>query len=1073
MIRTNLLTTEFPGTLPNGKRKAIIIGAGPAGLTAAYELLKRTDIVPVIIEKSGDIGGISKTVNYKGNRIDIGGHRFFSKSDRVMNWWLNIMPVQNSEQSSFNISYQHKSKEIHTGPANSNGADPDKVMLVRKRLSRIYFLRKFFTYPIQLSFDTLKKLGLWTTLSILFSYLKAQLFPHKPERNLEDFMINRFGYTLYNLFFKDYTEKVWGVPCQDIPAEWGAQRIKGISISKAIQHAVQSAVKRKTSSNDIAQKDTETSLIEQFLYPKFGPGQLWEEVARQVESMGGKILMHQDVKRIYTEDNKVIAVAATNHITGETSYLEGDYFFSTMPVQELIGGLDGPVPADVKLVASGLQYRDFITVGILLKKMSHLDKQTGEWKALQLKDTWIYIQEKDVKVGRLQLFNNWSPYMVKDPDTVWVGMEFFCNQTDDFWKQSDAAIQQLAIQELEKIGLANEANVLDATVLRMEKTYPAYFGSYDRFDVIRQYVDAFENLFLVGRNGMHKYNNSDHSMLTAMVAVDNICEGVVSKENIWGINTEQEYHEEKVAAQQSETAGLALVATPEPQLSFKEFILNSRDNRKLLWMAGIGIIILFTVFKYFYPFPNFIHDDSFVYIQMAAQNANIETFPVGYPRFLRLFSVFSDSATALTAFQYLFIQSSALFLLFTLFYFYKPGKVMQKVLLCFIILNPLSLYLANLVSTDAIFLGLSLTWFALLLWIVNKPSTKVIIAHSLVLFVAFTFRYNALIYPVIAVAAFAISSLPIKKKMIGIIAGFLLCGLFISYTGNKYKQLTGSWQFSPFSGWQLANNAMYIYRYVDSAQRKPVPGRFNVLDNMIRTYFDSTRDVRRFPFEALKANTAYMWSRHLPLMVHMEKQFAEDSTISSFKKWALMGPLYGDYGSFIIKQYPMKFAEHFLWPNAQNYYAPSVEFLGQYNDGRDSIAAIAQQWFRYKNREVKTRLDNAEAYTLDFYPILTGVMNVLFLCALICFALLDGFRGNMQFRKVVLMAAVVWIMNAGFTIFASPAALRFQSFQIILATISSLLLIDWMLQLIKIKDKALNKSDSVGNPIPTGSLAQV
>lgn len=1073
MIRTNLLTTEFPGTLPNGKRKAIIIGAGPAGLTAAYELLKRTDIVPVIIEKSGDIGGISKTVNYKGNRIDIGGHRFFSKSDRVMNWWLNIMPVQDSEQSSFKISYQHKSKEIHTDPAKSNGADPDKVMLVRKRLSRIYFLRKFFTYPIQLSLDTLKKLGLWTTTSILFSYLKAQLFPHKPERNLEDFMINRFGYTLYNLFFKDYTEKVWGVPCQDIPAEWGAQRIKGISISKAIQHAVQSAVKRKTSSNDIAQKDTETSLIEQFLYPKFGPGQLWEEVARQVESMGGKILMHQDVKRIYTEHNKVIAVAATNHITGETSYLEGDYFFSTMPVQELIGGLDGAVPADVKLVASGLQYRDFITVGILLKKLSHLDKRTGEWKPLQLKDTWIYIQEKDVKVGRLQLFNNWSPYMVKDPDTVWVGMEFFCNQTDDFWKQSDAAIQQLAIQELEKIGLANEANVLDATVLRMEKTYPAYFGSYDRFDVIRQYVDAFENLFLVGRNGMHKYNNSDHSMLTAMVAVDNICEGVVGKENIWGINTEQEYHEEKVVAKQSETAGQAVAATAAPQLSFKDFVLNNRDNRKLLRIAGISIILLFTIFKYFYPFPSFIHDDSFWYLQMAADNANIETFPVGYPRFLRLFSVFSDSDTALTAFQYLVIQSSVLFLLFTLFHFYRPGKITQKVLLCFVILNPLSLYLANLVSTDAIFLGLSLTWFALLLWIVNNPGTKVIIAHSLVLFVAFTFRYNALVYPVMAVAAFGISSLPIRKKMTGIIAGFLLCGLFISYTGNKYKQLTGSWQFSPFSGWQLSNNAMYTYRYVDSADRKPVPERFKVLDNMIRTHYDSTRDARLYPSETIKASTAYMWTRQLPLRKYMEKQFAKDSMTSSFEKWALMGPLYKDYGSFIIKQYPLEFAEHFLWPNAKHYYAPPVEFLEQYNDGQDSVDAIAQNWFGYKSRVVKTKLNNAEVYTLSFYPILTGVMNVLFLCGLICFAMLDGFRGNIQLRNAVLMATVVWIINAGFTIFASPAALRFQSFQIILVTIFSLLLMDWMLQLMKVKDSALDKPERTSKPVSTKTFAQV
>jgi protoporphyrinogen oxidase len=526
-------------------KRAIIIGAGPAGLTAAYELLKRTDIKPVILEKSGDIGGISKTVQYKGNRIDIGGHRFFSKSDRVMSWWMNLMPVMADPDTAFTISYQNKSCKINSKTASIN--DPDKVMLVRKRLSRIYFLRKFFTYPIQLSFDTLTKLGLRTTISIMFSYLHMQLFPRRQEKNLEDFMINRFGKVLYKLFFKDYTEKVWGIPCNEISAEWGAQRIKGVSVSKAIQHAIQSAMRQKQPDNsDISQKDIETSLIEQFLYPKYGPGQLWEEVARQVQEMGAVILMNHDVKRIYPSANssQITAIMAIDKLTGKTSYLEGDYFFSTMPVKELIGGMDGSIPGAVKHVASGLQYRDFITVGILLKKLSFQDKTTGEWKRLELKDTWIYIQEKDVKVGRLQLFNNWSPYMVKDPDTVWVGMEFFCNKEDYFWKLPDEEIKQLAIGELEKIGLSCTADVLDATVLRMENTYPAYFGTYNQFDIIREYVDKFENLFLIGRNGMHKYNNSDHSMLTAMVAVDNICAGITSKQNIWEINTEQEYHEE-------------------------------------------------------------------------------------------------------------------------------------------------------------------------------------------------------------------------------------------------------------------------------------------------------------------------------------------------------------------------------------------------------------------------------------------------------------------------------------------------------------------------------------------------
>lgn len=516
-------------------KTAVIIGAGPAGLTAAYELLKRTDIRPIILEKSGDIGGLSKTVNFKGNRIDIGGHRFFSKSDRVMNWWLNVMPLEETNEGSPLIQYHNQSRRISRDPAQpsdpARSTDPDNVMLIRPRLSRIYFLRKFFSYPIRLSLDTLRKLGLTRTLGILFSYLRSRLFPRRPERSLEDFLINRFGSRLYHIFFKDYTEKVWGVACKDIPAEWGAQRIKGVSVSKAIAHAVRSILGREE--KGIAQKDTETSQIERFMYPKFGPGQLWEEVARQVRAMGGEIRMHQDVHRVLTKEDRVLAIESGHSATGQVSVTEGDYFFSTMPVSELVAGMDGDTPREIKDIAAGLQYRDFITVGILLKKKISLD------------DTWIYIQEKDVKVGRLQLFNNWSPHLVKDPATTWLGMEYFCDTRDEFWNLSDPEIQQKAIDELEKIGLACKEDVLDSVVLRMEKTYPAYFGdAYANFDKLRNYTDRFDNLFLIGRNGMHKYNNSDHSMLTAMVAVDNISNGITGKSNIWSINTEQEYHEE-------------------------------------------------------------------------------------------------------------------------------------------------------------------------------------------------------------------------------------------------------------------------------------------------------------------------------------------------------------------------------------------------------------------------------------------------------------------------------------------------------------------------------------------------
>ena len=514
------------------EKRAIIIGAGPAGLTAAYELLQRTDIIPLILEQSGDIGGISKTVNYKGNRIDIGGHRFFSKSDRVMQWWLNILPMENNTPQGVTVHYRNQSRPLTY--EKKSGEDPDKVMLLRRRISRIYFLRKFFSYPIQLSFDTLRKLGFARTVGILFSYLWAMLFPRKPEKSLEDFLINRFGTSLYRLFFKDYTEKVWGVPCNEISAEWGAQRIKGVSISKAIAHAVQSLKKKGAASGDITQKNVETSLIEQFLYPKFGPGQLWEEVARLVKEKGGQILMHQEVQKIHVNGERIMAVEAVDTLTGQATYLEGDYFFSTMPIQQLVAGMTHSVPPVVREVAAGLQYRDFITVGVLLRKLS-----------AELKDTWIYIQERDVKVGRLQLFQNWSPFMVKDSNTAWIGMEYFCTKGDDFWGLSDEEIKARGIAELEKMGLATKDDVLDATVLRMEKTYPAYFGTYDRFDLVRVYLDRYENLFLVGRNGMHKYNNSDHSMLTAMVAVDNIVAGIVDKSNIWAINTEQEYHEEK------------------------------------------------------------------------------------------------------------------------------------------------------------------------------------------------------------------------------------------------------------------------------------------------------------------------------------------------------------------------------------------------------------------------------------------------------------------------------------------------------------------------------------------------
>ncbi len=522
-------------------KTALIIGAGPAGLTAAFELLKRTGIRPVILEKSDAMGGISRTVNYKGNRIDIGGHRFFSKSDRVMNWWTDVMPVEETADGSATLTYHNQSRAFTpNGAAAPRPETDDRVMLVRNRKSRIYFLRKFFDYPIKLNPATIQNLGIPRTFAAGMSYIKSMAAPIKPEKNLEEFLINRFGRTLYLLFFKSYTEKVWGVPCDEISAEWGAQRIKGLSISKAISHFLKSQFKKK--SDNLQQKDTETSLIERFLYPKHGPGQLWEYVASSIKQDGGEIHCGWDVERINVSGNCVTGVEAIHASTGERRTFPGDYFFSTMPIKDLIRGMD-EVPAEVRTVSEGLQYRDFITVGVLLKKLSIADENGNANKLLS--DNWIYVQEPDVTVGRIQIFNNWSPYMVQDPKLVWIGLEYFCYETDPVWSFSDDNMINLAKEELERIGIAKGADVLDATVIRVPKTYPAYFGTYDRFDLIRGFVDRIENLFLVGRNGMHKYNNQDHSMLTAMMAVDNIAGGVVDKTNLWQVNTEMEYHESK------------------------------------------------------------------------------------------------------------------------------------------------------------------------------------------------------------------------------------------------------------------------------------------------------------------------------------------------------------------------------------------------------------------------------------------------------------------------------------------------------------------------------------------------
>lgn len=485
---------------------ACIIGAGPAGLTAAYEILTKTQgITPIIIEEDSCVGGISRTVNADGNRMDIGGHRFFSKSKAVNEFWDDILPTES----------------IQLRPE-----DTEKLMLIRSRLSRIMFLRKMYDYPLSLNYKTLANLGMSRLIKIGFAYTAAMLSPINPEKTLEDFFINRFGRELYQTFFRDYTYKVWGVPCENIPKDWGAQRVKGVSISKAVWHALKNILNMRN-------QNVETSLIEEFKYPKLGPGQLWEEVARLVESKGGIIHRKQKVTAVNYNRNQITSVTISKD-DGSNYELSADYFFSTMPVQDLISGMND-APNEVKRIANGLVYRDFITLGVLVKNP----------KQKAFHDNWIYVQEPDLKMGRIQIFNNWSPYMVADQNKQWLGLEYFCQENDELWLMSDTNLKNLATRELTYMNFINNPDDIESvTVIKVKKAYPAYFGTYSQFDTVKDYLSSFDNLYPIGRNGMHRYNNMDHSMLTAMLAVELIKNNQLDKSILWTVNSEEEYHEQ-------------------------------------------------------------------------------------------------------------------------------------------------------------------------------------------------------------------------------------------------------------------------------------------------------------------------------------------------------------------------------------------------------------------------------------------------------------------------------------------------------------------------------------------------
>ena len=513
------------------KQTLVIIGGGPAGLTAAYELaIQSSGYDIIVLEADQQVGGISKTVDYKGNKIDIGGHRFFSKSDKVLNWWQKFLPLDSVDQEVL-TTYQKKTKQVSVDrPASKH----EPKMLLRPRKSRIYYNKNFFDYPLKLNLTTLWKIGFLKSVKILLSIIYRRFKPVKNEQSLEDFYINRFGDELYRTFFKAYTQKVWGKPCSEIDAQWGRQRVQGLGLRSIVKHYF--ITRFFTAGQTIMGKSTERSLSEYFLYPEEGPGQLWDKVAEACLDQGVDIRCQHRVEGIFHEDLQVKSVSVLNQATNDTYELECDLVISSMAIRDLATSFGDDLPFDINNIATNLEYRDFVIVGLLI------DGSDGNNLA-GIDDNWLYIQDSSVTLGRLQLFHNWSPHMVADGDHLWIGAEYFCQEGDDLWSMADQDLIQFATKELEVLGLIDANKQFDGVVVRMPKAYPSYVGTYNNFESAQTYFDRFSNLFLVGRNGMHKYNNQDHSMLTAMEAVENILQGKTSKDNIWGVNTAQDYLE--------------------------------------------------------------------------------------------------------------------------------------------------------------------------------------------------------------------------------------------------------------------------------------------------------------------------------------------------------------------------------------------------------------------------------------------------------------------------------------------------------------------------------------------------
>lgn len=462
-------------------KQVVIIGAGPAGLTAGYELTKH-NVRPIVLEQDNKVGGLARTENYKGYYFDMGGHRFFTKSEPVNQMWHEVLGEE---------------------------------FLRRPRLSRIFYQDKFFFYPLKMM-NALLGLGLWQAILILASFIKWQIFPYKEEETFEQWVTNRFGKRLFEIFFKTYTEKVWGIPCSELKAEWAAQRIKNLSLKSAMMGMF------------VKPGNSITTLIEEFHYPRFGPGMLWNEVKNKIELRDGKVHLNSPVVRIHRTGNRVDSVVISQN--GSEQTVSGTDFISSMPISEFVKKLD-PAPAHVVAAAHKLSYRDFLTVCLVVNKTELFP------------DNWIYIHSPEVKVGRIQNFKNWSPDMVPDGSRTSLGLEYFCTEGDDLWTMPDAELIDLARQELQRIGLASADDVLDGCVFRVPKAYPIYDADYVEYlQIIRDFVDQLENFQTIGRNGLHRYNNQDHSMITGMLAVRNLLFG--EKNDLWSVNADAEYHEE-------------------------------------------------------------------------------------------------------------------------------------------------------------------------------------------------------------------------------------------------------------------------------------------------------------------------------------------------------------------------------------------------------------------------------------------------------------------------------------------------------------------------------------------------